>query len=97
MESKEWKGTRGKAYVKLGEIKDMVKIEKSIYTIFFNNPFDANLFADALNTIQIENTMPSELLKQRNELLALLTKMDNCEHDSFFYQEAQELIKKINN
>lgn len=84
---KKWKGKQGKAYVKLGELKDSVRIENSNYAVFFDNPFDANLFADALNTIQKCNLYPSELYQ---------ISLQVNENSLSYKEQIDELLKGLN-
>lgn len=102
--SKKWEGTKGKPYVKLGPIKDAVRIENKNYAVFFDNPSDANLFADALTTIQSTGLFPSELKQQRDKLLiAVQTLLFCCSvpHDQIDsnvtnkINQAKELIQKF--
>lgn len=67
---------------------------------------NANLFVDALSIVQKCDLMPSDLLEQRDELLALLSRsideIENLqfEHNdgangSYYLEQAKELIQKI--
>jgi hypothetical protein len=76
----------------------------SIVKVFQIDEADANadIIADAANTYQSTPILPSELLNQRNELLAALFELRNAvfsENDIRLLaasQSAKELINKIN-
>jgi hypothetical protein len=88
--------------------------DDTIYRIAGNDGFshsikemesNAELIADTLNTYNDTPILPSELLKQRNELLEALTAIiDNCstntsntvEVSKLFIHQAKQAIKNAN-
>jgi hypothetical protein len=56
---------------------------------------DANLIVDAFKVRQSINCELSELLEQRNEMLAMLEKVLEKDFDYDYYKEVQQLIKKV--
>jgi hypothetical protein len=101
---KEFKGTRGKVFKeKLSNLSNgwiNIKIENATITIYpYNGRKDktitnanANLIVDAFKVRQSINCELSELLEQRNEMLAMLERISVMMPQS---QEIKKLIKKV--
>lgn len=72
---KNWKGTKGEVFSVVSDIdysgNYTVRCDNRGVT-FGEDEHNAKLFADALNTINKCDLMPSELLKERDELLEAL-------------------------
>jgi hypothetical protein len=56
---------------------------------------NANLIVDAFKVRQQINCELSELLEQRNEMLAMLEKILEKDFDYDYYKEIKQLIKKV--
>lgn len=58
----------------------------------FNEKANAELFADALNTLRECESIPSEILRQRNELIEWAKTVIN---DSYSISRIKELLNSI--
>lgn len=111
---KNWKGTTGEWAVNdlfNNQIIVYVKDSEEYVLPISENKFNAQLIADAGNTIQKCNLIPSELLRQRDELIEklkylidvkqeMLNALDHCrdgldQEHEWRFDQAEELIRKI--
>jgi len=105
-----WKGSKGEFIIvveadsifKKDSIYNLVDRDRKIFPAEnIDNRFDAELFADALNTIQKCDLMPSEILAQRDEIVEFIksivkdAKESKREYRTERFKEAQELLTKI--
>lgn len=104
-----WKGTVHTVHVHIDALKQNRIFISEYWTeegfkqdsiAVIENEHDAHLFADALNTIQECGLMPSELKRQRDELVELVNGISGnkvaMDHISDKWQlNAEQLIKKI--
>lgn len=94
---KRFRGTQEKVFI--SDLPNtIVDKENNLIAEFWHKhqKENAELFADALTTIQKCDLMPSELLSQRDELLKALQFLINvCPPIWQPVKEAQELINKI--
>ncbi len=95
---KEWEGTKilFETELKTSDISHEIRVDNQTVAMF-NKVDDANLFKDALETIQLENTLPSKLKEQRNELMRLSELLLNSGIDQRVRYDLAKLLNKINN
>jgi hypothetical protein len=105
---KEFKGTRGEVYhdkeesgineygVHFASIStDGIKSFIDVYGKDKEAIENRKLIIDAFKVRQSINCELSELLEQRNEMLAMLEKVLEKDFDYDYYKEVQQLIKKV--
>ena len=102
----EFKGTLGKiesVYTKLSDFTLCTVITGKRVIAHINSQdvtseeskANAELFADAGNTIQSCGLLPSQLLKQNNEMRAFLNKI-NYDYSHGYGEELEKLIESTN-
>ena len=104
---KEFKGTRGEVKDVTIELADWSVCNvgtnsKTICSMFYEGVkvpdetlLNQKLIIDAFKVRQSINCELSELLEQRNEMLAMLEKVLEKDFDYDYYKEVQQLIKKV--
>jgi hypothetical protein len=94
---KEFKGTRGEVEIlinnEIGLLITAMNGNKSICSVWNSDTLeeDANLIVDAFKVRQQINCELSELLEQRNEMLAMLEEV----RKHYRSRELEQLIKKV--
>jgi hypothetical protein len=101
----EFKGTRGEVEIlinnEIGLLITSMNGNKSICSVWNSDTLEeevqanANLIVDAFKVRQQINCELSELLEQRNEMLAMLEKILEKDFDYDYYKEIKQLIKKV--
>ncbi len=97
----KWNGTKGLFKYESNGINEFYILVECKNPLNYDVPFEeqkinAQLFVDAGNTIQEFGLLPSELLKERNELLEMVALLSNSGHlDEYYQNKADALISKI--
>jgi hypothetical protein len=107
---KEFKGTRGYAEITRCQISERISVTSGLFQIAEVFSYDvlcgnndtkealanAKLIIDAFKVRQSINCELSELLEQRNEMLAMLERVSvNYDKGTQTYLDMQQLIKKV--